>query len=39
MKYLLIIAILILLAGTIKSCHFGNSPTGTIDTTYNTIEP
>ena len=38
MKYFLIIVILIL-AGTIGSCHIGNSPTGTIDTTYNNQEP
>ena len=38
MKTILLIAI-IMIAIFIGSCHIGNSPTGTIDTTYNNQEP
>ena len=35
MKYLLIALLLAVFIIWLGSCHIGNSPTGTVDTTYN----
>ena len=35
----IVVFVIIIIALSLVNCHIGNSPTGTVDTTYNTIEP